>query len=308
MRIGVAATPSVAIPTMQWLKDSENIFEVIITRPDQQAGRGRNLKSSPVAQWGEEHGISVIKPASPNDMVETISTLDLVITIGYGVLLPLEVLKIPRYGFINLHFSLLPKWRGAAPVNRAIQNGDSISGVSVFQLDAGMDTGPIYVQKEIAISDEECAGDVLRNMALLGPSAIEETLNLISTGFAPIAQNVSGISFAPKISKSEVEIDWNQSAEKVQRNIRAFTPEPGAWTSWRDAPIIIAKSALIADISDLKPGSIRLIDGNVVIGCGEESAIRLDEVRPSGKNTMTAQAWARGARLHEGDCFVSSNG
>ncbi|TRZ87373.1 MAG: methionyl-tRNA formyltransferase [Streptomycetaceae bacterium] len=308
MRIGVAATPSVAIPTMQWLRDSENIFDVIITRPDQQAGRGRTMQSSPVAQWGEDHEISVKKPASPNDMVETISTLDLVITIGYGVLLPLEVLTIPRYGFINLHFSLLPKWRGAAPVNRAIQNGDSISGVTVFQLDAGMDTGPIYVQKDIAISDEECTGDVLLKMAQLGPSAIEETLQLISTGFTPIAQSDSGISFAPKIRKAEVEIVWSQGADEVHRNIRAFTPEPGSWTSWRDASIIISKASPISHVSNLKPGSIRLVEGDVVVGCGDDSGLRLDEVRPSGKNTMTAQAWARGARIHEGDCFVSTNG
>ena len=151
MRIGVAATPDVAIPTLDWLLQSEHSLELVITQPDNPAGRGRTLSQSIVGDWAVAHGISLFKPSSPDDLIGKIEDLDLILTIGYGVLLPERILSLPKHGFLNLHFSLLPAYRGAAPAQRALQNGEVKTGVSVFQLDKGMDTGPIYSQATIDI-------------------------------------------------------------------------------------------------------------------------------------------------------------
>ena len=303
MRIGVAATPEVAFPTLEWLLSSDHELVLVVTRPDQPSGRGRILQESAVAAWASRNGIPCIKPLNSLDMADDLANLDLVITIGYGVILPEQILALPRYGFLNLHFSLLPQWRGAAPVNRAILNRDTVSGISVFALDKGMDTGPLYVQKEIQISSHENAGELLSSMAILGASAVEQAIEMIRQGISPTVQKLAGVSRAEKISKEETRISWNENAEYIDRHIRAFTPEPGAWTTWRGEVVRIT-SAHVFTLPIIAPqGSIIVDSGLVLVSCGNESALVLEMLTPSGKKSMSAKSWLNGARLEIGEVF-----
>lgn len=304
MRIGVAATPSVAIPTLDWLSGSEHDLSLVITRPDKPAGRGRSLKESVVGQWASAHRIECLKPVTSDEMAESLAFLDLVVTIGYGVILPVDVLSQPRFGFINLHFSLLPAWRGAAPVQRSILNGDDRLGITVFALDSGMDTGPIYVQREVHVEPYENAGEVLNAMASAGPEAVAETLRLIESGVSPIPQSDTGVSYASKVSKDEARITWQKNAIEVDRLVRAFTPDPGAWTTFRDATIRIDRAHLFPSGHELPPGSIEVSGGTVTASCADGNAIVIEEVTPAGKKTMSAKSWANGARITEGEFFV----
>lgn len=304
MRIGVAATPGVAIPTLDWLRDSEHELALVITRPDKPAGRGRSLKGSVVAQWALVHDVECIKPVASEELFESLAFVDLVVTIGYGVILPIEILSVPRFGFINLHFSLLPAWRGAAPVQRAILNGDEKFGITVFALDSGMDTGPIYTQREILIEPYESAGELLDRMATLGPEVIAETLTLIESGTTPRPQGSEGVTYASKISKEQARIAWSKSAKDVDRQIRAFTPEPGAWTSWRNSMLRIDRARPFPTGHKVAPGTVLLQDGNVIVGCTDGDALILEQVTPAGKKVMSAKSWANGARIKDGESFV----
>lgn len=300
MRIGVAATPDVAIPTLNWLRESGHEIALIISQPDRPAGRGRELTPSPVTLWAQENGIELLRPHSPNELIGLIDNLDIVLTIGYGVLLPEAIISLPRYGFINLHFSLLPAYRGAAPVQRAIESGESVTGVTVFSLDKGMDTGPIYTRAELAIQEDWRSLELLQALAELGPHAVNEALIGIEAGVMPIPQN--GLAtLAPKIVKEDARLDWSLTSEKLSRKIRAFYPSPGAWSMWEVNNFKITRAHVYA--ADIPAGEIRVIDGDVVVGCGEATALCLDLVIPAGKKEMNASEWARGARLNQGAHF-----
>ena len=301
MRLGVAATPEVAIPTLNWLLDSEHELALIITQPDKPAGRGRNLKQSEVADWAVEHKIEVIKPAASEDLKVHLKNIDCVVTIGYGVLLPQSILDIPKFGFINLHFSLLPAYRGAAPVQRALQNGDLISGVSVFQLEKGMDTGPIYSTISIQIEPQWRSTELLSVLSKLGPNAVEKALQMIERGESPTPQTRDS-SIAPKISKLEAQIDFRKDSTTIVNHIRAFTYEPGAWCLWKGEPFKITNAISAKDVN-LSEGAISVDAKKVLVGCGENSAVELLTVIPAGKKEMSAIEWARGARLTGGEYF-----
>lgn len=301
MRIGVAATPEVAIPTLEWLLASEHDLVVVITQPDKPAGRGRNLKQSAVADWAVAEGISVVKPATSDDLIGVINELDCVVTIGYGVLLPQHILDLPKHGFINLHFSLLPAYRGAAPAQRALLNGEEITGVSVFQLEKGMDTGPIYTTLALSISPEWRSFELLQALAQLGPSAVGDALAMIAQNKAPSPQQGTA-SVAAKISKQDAQLNFNQSAQTLVNAIRAFTFEPGAWCNWKNEPFKITKARSV-EYHALKPGYIAVDGQKVIVGCANNSAIELISVVPAGKKEMPAADWARGARLQGGENF-----
>lgn len=301
MRIGVAATPEVAIPTLEWLLASEHDLVVVITQPDKPAGRGRNLKQSAVADWAVAQGISVVKPATSDDLIGVINELDCVVTIGYGVLLPQHILDLPKHGFINLHFSLLPAYRGAAPAQRALLNGEEITGVSVFQLEKGMDTGPIYTTRALSISPEWRSFELLQALAQLGPSAVGDALAMIAQNKAPSPQQGTA-SVAAKISKQDAQLNFNQSAQTLVNAIRAFTFEPGAWCNWKNEPFKITKARSV-EYHALKPGYIAVDGQKVIVGCANNSAIELISVVPAGKKEMPAADWARGARLQGGENF-----
>jgi len=304
VRIAVAATPYVAIPTLDWLHGSKHDLRLVITQPDRPAGRGRNLRPSQVASWAAAHHVLTVKAETSDELVEPLANVDLVVAIGYGVILPERILKVPRHGFINLHFSLLPRWRGAAPVQRAILNGDDELGLTVFALDAGMDTGPIYVQCSIPNDPYENSGQCLQRMATIGSELVAKTIDLIEAGALPVKQADSGVSYAPKITKEEARIKWSQNAVKLNRQVRAFTPEPGAWTTWRDTPMRITRARPYSMEHSLKGGEVTLHDGNVVVGCGEASALVIEEMTPAGKTVMSAKSWINGARALVGESFV----
>jgi methionyl-tRNA formyltransferase len=300
VRIGVAATPDVAIPTLNWLLQSEHEIGLVITQPDRPAGRGRILKQSVVADWANDHQIPVIKPESPKDLIGKIEELDLVLTIGYGVLLPQIILDLPKKGFLNLHFSLLPAYRGAAPAQRALENGETVTGVSVFQLDKGMDTGPVFAQQSLIIDSLWRSYELLQHLANLGPDVVNRTFTMVENGVAPSDQ-VGEPSMAPKISKGEAKIDFSEEAPVILNSIRAFTYEPGAWTVWKGEPFKICATS-ITDTHVGKPGEIFVSEKSVCVATGSGS-LALLRVIPSGKREMDAIDWARGAHLTGGEIF-----
>ena len=300
MQIGVAATPDVAIPTLEWLLQSEHEIALVITQPDRPAGRGRELKQSIVADWATTHNIPVIKPEKSQELIGSIEQLDLVLTIGYGTLLPEEVLALPRYGFLNLHFSLLPSYRGAAPVQRALQNGESSTGVTVFQLEKGMDTGPIFTQTSIEIDSRWRSVELFQHLAEMGPAVVARSFEMILTNQQPSLQD--GIpSYAPKISKAEARIDFQHDSHTVINLIRAFTYEPGAWTTWKSEPFKICDANFSAHTTKTS-GQIEIVDNSVLVSTGS-GVIEILTVIPAGKKEMAAIDWARGARLSDGDIF-----
>ncbi len=300
MKVAVAASPEVAIPTLDWLLGSTHSLDLVITRPDSALGRGRELTPTPVAKWADRHQIEVYKPATTKDFDDRLISYDLVITIGYGLILPQHLLNQPKHGFINLHFSLLPQLRGAAPAQRAIINGLSATGITVFKLDAGMDTGPIYIQREYQIPQNLTAGDLLENLAQLGPEAISATLDLIARDAQPIPQSNVGASLAAKLNKEEARINWRDSAEVNVNKIHGFAPNPSATSNFRGQSIKFSRARL--STQSLPVGEIQFTNGQLLVGTGS-SAIELLEVTPAGKKSMSASAWANGARLNPGERF-----
>ena len=301
MRIGVAATPDVAIPTLDWLISSEHQVVLVITQPDKPAGRGRAVKQSVVGEWASSRGIPVVKPITSDDLIGSIEDLDCVVTIGYGVLLPQHILDLPKHGFINLHFSLLPAYRGAAPAQRALQNGETSTGVSVFQLEKGMDTGPIYSQRTVAIDPKWRTVELLQALAQEGPAAVRDALTMISIGESPSVQRGEA-SLAPKITKQDAFLTFSTDAKSLVNAIRAFTYEPGAWCSWKDEPFKIT-SAVVVENKEIPPAEIVFDGQKVFVGCAMSSCIELLMVVPAGKKEMSAADWARGARLQGGENF-----
>jgi len=300
VRIGVAATPDVAIPTLNWLLQSDHEIALVITQPDRPSGRGQVLQQTLVADWGQGHQIPVLKPRSSQELLGTIDDLDLVLTIGYGVLLPESILSLPKHGFLNLHFSLLPAYRGAAPAQRALQNGELVTGVTVFELDKGMDTGPIFAQQSINIDPSWRSFELLQHLSHLGPDVVQKSFDMIQNGES--SKNQEGLATnAPKISKSEAKIDFTQDSVKIANAIRAFTYEPGAWTLWKGESFKICATKDSNGPSG-KPGQISVIDKSVFVSTGSGS-LELLRVIPSGKKEMDAIDWARGARLTGGEIF-----
>ena len=289
-----------ALPTLDWLLTSEHELAFVITQPDRPAGRGRTLKESAVSVWATEHEIECLKPESKAETAPLLEDIDVLLTIGYGVLLPEELLAIPRNGCLNLHFSLLPRWRGAAPVQRAIEAGDSLSGVTVFQLDPGMDTGPIYSMKRFALDGDITSDELFQELAILGVESVEEALTAIANGTKPTKQPSEGATRALKISKEECEIDWKIDAQTISQKIRAFTSLPGAWTRFR-GEVIKVDSVKISNHS-LAPGQIDVIEKELFVGTATH-ALSISYLTPSGKSRMDARSWLNGARLVDGENF-----
>ena len=303
MRLAVAATPQVAIPTLEYLVESDHDLVRIFTTADKQVGRGRSLSATEVAQWAEEHGIECIKVERVSDMALHLEDLDCVVTIAFGILLPAELLKIPTHGFVNLHFSILPAWRGAAPVQRAIENGDDRLGISVFKLDPGMDTGPIYNLDSFPRDPDMRSEEALEFLAIEGVSLIAKTLEDISKSIEPVAQQTDGISLAKKLSKAEALIDWNNADDVIHRKIAAFYPNPIAYTNFRGETLKITRSRIPQNQSlnsVASAGEWIIEKDRVFIGTGQ-SPLEILKLIPQGKSEMSAADWARGARINPGE-------
>ena len=300
MRIAVAATPEVAIPSLDALLSSKHELLSVITQPDRPSGRGQSLTESSVSRWAKENGIELNKPEKGANFQPLLSNVDLLITIGYGVILPKQVFELPRYGSLNLHFSLLPRWRGAAPVQRAIEAGDLVSGVTVFALDEGMDTGPIYTQNRFALDADITSDELLVELAELGAEALLHTLDLIESGVKPSPQSDHSATRALKLSKEEGLIDWAQSADAISSKVRAFTSQPGTWTNFRGSVLKI--DTPIASEMKLEPGVLLIEKKKLYVGTAT-TALEIGYITPSGKSRMPASEWANGARLIAGDFF-----
>jgi methionyl-tRNA formyltransferase len=299
MRLGVAATPEVALPTLNWLQSSGHTVVRVISQPDKPSGRGQEMHSSPVSQWAKANSIELVNPATVPEIDKALSDLDLLITIGYGRILPAQTLSIPKHGCINLHFSLLPKFRGAAPVQRAIESGEGESGVTVFALDPGMDTGPIYTSITVPIEPTMRSYELLEKLSVIGVTAIEDALIAIESGIAPVAQTGQA-SIASKITREEAALDWNASSRALHNKIRAFYPQPQAWTNFRGQPLKISSAKIAVTDIQLQPGELRVVGNDCLIGTGDISLV-LEKLTPAGKKEMSALDWSRGARFESSE-------
>ncbi|MCX6460905.1 MAG: methionyl-tRNA formyltransferase [Actinobacteria bacterium] len=305
MRLLFAGTPKVAVATLDALLESGHEVVAVLTRPDALAGRGRRLVASAVAQRATELGLRLMQPDRPTDpdFLADLEILgvDVAPIVAYGGLIPPAALALPRNGWINLHFSLLPAWRGAAPVQRAIMAGDDITGASTFILEEGLDTGPVLGVVTETIRPTDTSGDVLARLALSGAELMVRTLDAIEEGVAvPSPQPNDGISLAPRITTDEVRIDWTRPALAIDRLVRGATPEPGAWTTLRGQRLGVGPVKLLVDDTSLVAGQLGVDRAGIRVGTGSH-AVLLGEVKPAGKRWMPASDWARGARLSESE-------
>ena len=304
MRLVFAGTPEPALPALRRLIASPRHEVVaVLTRPDAVSGRRGKPTASPVAQLAEEHGITVLKPARPNtaEFVDELTALapDCCPVVAYGALLGADLLAVPPRGWINLHFSLLPAWRGAAPVQAAIAAGDTVTGATTFEIEPALDSGPVYGVVTETVRPTDTAGDLLDRLAVSGAALLESTLDGVEDGaLSPVPQRADGVSIAPKITVEEARVRWELPAHAVDRRIRAVIPNPGAWTMIGDLRVKLGPVTPLpeADGEALAPGEIRVERNRVLVGTGS-TPVQLGNVQPPGKKLMNAADWARGARL-----------
>jgi methionyl-tRNA formyltransferase len=300
LRLVFAGTPEVAVPALDALLASAHEVVAVLTRPDAPAGRGRRIERSPVAARADEAGIEVLTPRrlSEPDFLERLRDIapDAAPVVAYGALVPPAALAIPRHGWVNLHFSLLPAWRGAAPVQHAILHGDEVTGATTFLLEEGLDTGPVLGTLTEEIRPDDTSGALLGRLATSGAGLLVATLDGLEAGtVAPRPQPTEGVSLAPKLSVDDARVDWFAPALAVDRRVRACTPAPGAWTTFRGERVKLGPVTL-ADAESLPPGAVARDGAAVLVGTGSR-AVRLGEVQPAGKKPMPAAAWANGVRL-----------
>jgi methionyl-tRNA formyltransferase len=283
---------------------SDHEVVAVLTRPDARAGRGRKETRSPVAERADAVGLPVLQPRSPRDpeFLEQLAGLavDCAPVVAYGALVPQAALDVPRHGWVNLHFSLLPAWRGAAPVQHAIMAGDEITGASTFLLEAGLDTGPVFGTVTEPIGPRDTAGDLLGRLAVSGAALLVATLDgIASATLVAEPQPADGVSLAPRIEPGDARIDWDLPAHVVDRRVRGVTPAPGAWTTWRGERLRLGPVEPVADV-ELAPGEVSVSADGVLVGTGR-GAVRLGTVQPAGKRMFAAADWARGARPVAGE-------
>ena len=306
MRVVFAGTPEVALPALDAIAQSKHDLVGVVTRPDAPAGRGRHLVASPVAQRAEALGVPVLKPTHPRDadFQEALAALepDCCPVVAYGALLPESVLDIPRHGWVNLHFSVLPHWRGAAPVQHAIWAGDEVTGATTFRIVKELDAGPTYGLMTQTIRPDDTAGTLLAKLAEGGAGLLVATLDGIEDGsLEERPQPEEGVSYAPKVLVEDARVDWEDPALGVDRRIRACTPAPGAWTTYAGERMKLGPVTLVerADREPLAPGVLEVTKNAVHVGTGTQP-VQLGEVKPFGKKAMPAADWARGARVESG--------
>ncbi|MFC9327646.1 methionyl-tRNA formyltransferase [Kitasatospora sp. NPDC057015] len=307
MRLVFAGTPEVAVPALDALLASDRHEVVaVVTRPDAPAGRGRKLVASPVAQRAEEAGIEILKPAKPSDpdFLARLAEIapDCCPVVAYGALIRPGALEIPTHGWVNLHFSLLPAWRGAAPVQHAVLAGDEVTGASTFLIEQGLDSGPVFGVITEEIRPTDTSGELLTRLAHAGARLLSATMDGIEDGaLKAVPQPVDGVTLAPKISVEDARIDWSHPALRIDRVVRGCAPAPGAWTTFRGERLKVSGPVrLLPGSSDLAPGVLAVEKNGLRVGTGSHE-IEFGEVQPQGRKAMRAADWARGARIESGE-------
>jgi methionyl-tRNA formyltransferase len=306
MRLVFAGTPAAAVPSLRALLGSRHDVVAVVTRPPKRAGRGRHETLPPVAELATENGLPVLSPDTPSDpdFLAALRELqpDCCPVVAYGALLRQQALDVPAHGWVNLHFSLLPAWRGAAPVQHAILAGDDVTGASTFRIEAGLDTGPVFGTVTESIRPTDTAGDLLHRLADAGADLLVETMDRIADGTVEARPQPSdGVSIASKITVADAEVAWRHPARNVDRQVRACTPAPGAWTTFRGQRIKLGP-VRVRGANDLAPGELRAGRTGVAVGTAT-AEVELGTVQPPGRRAIAAADWARGARLEPGEHF-----
>lgn len=317
MRLLFAGTPDSAVPSLDRLNNSRHTVVAVLTRPDARVGRGRKVKPSPVKQYALDHGIEVLTPSNVReegfrDQLDQLD-IDCAPVTAFGALLPADLLGAFKHGWVNLHFSLLPAWRGAAPVQYAIWHGDEVTGCTTFQIETGMDTGPVFGMATERVHANDTTESLMPRLVDLGATLLVSTMDAIESGTArPQPQSHDGVSYAAKVTTADALVDWTQPSLAIDRHVRALTPAPGAWSvidlgesllRLRFGPVTMDGAAE----PTLAPGEIAVTKNHVRVGTGSGTVV-LGTVAPAGRAHMSAADWARGARLPQHAHFVDKQG
>jgi len=302
LKVVVASSSPVAIPLISALNASSTHQLIgLLTNPDKATGRGMHVVANELATWAESLGLNVEKPENSDELKKVIENIkpEIVITIAYGRIIPLDLLELPKSGWINVHFSLLPRWRGAAPVQWAILTGDKQTGITVFKLDKGMDTGPVYLEQVTPIYDNENSDELLKRLSQIGSDLVIKSLELISDGVIPKPQASNGITLAPKISKNDGKIDWQQSSNQVVNRFRALSSNPGVWSLLGELRIKIDSLVASSFVDQIKPADIVINGERLFVGV-LDGVIEILILTPAGRSQMSAAEFIRGLPSKQG--------
>lgn len=292
----IASSSFVSKPLISLLSSSnEHELLGLITNPDKATGRGMNILPNELASWGMSNGINVLKPIGRDNLKDLIKTLnpEIVITIAYGQIIPEDLLNLPKYGWINVHFSSLPRWRGAAPVQWAILSSDTESGVTVFKLDKGMDTGPVYLTKTVSIEPDETTELLLTRLSNIGADLAIQSLAVIQGGTEPVAQLNSGVTLAPKINKNDGKINWHVNTNEIFNRYRALAGNPGIWTLLGEVRLKIDSLEISNRTEKLSPSEVLISDEHLLVGANN-GVIEIKTITPAGRSQMSAAEFIRG--------------
>jgi methionyl-tRNA formyltransferase len=308
--VGFAGTPAFAARALEAIHAHGYTIPVVLTQPDRPSGRGLALASSPVKRFAMDHGFRVLQPRSLRDEAAHAAlagvALDVLVVAAYGLILPQAVLDWPRHGCLNIHASLLPRWRGAAPIARAIEAGDRTSGITIMRMDAGLDTGPVVREAPLEVDPRETTGSLTDRLATLGAATIVDVLGgLVRDGsLAVTAQPARGATYAAKITRADARLDWAQDATTLDRRIRALSPSPGAAATWRGRPVKILAAVPADSRASVLPGTVVGVGAQGLdVACGDESVLRVTRLQPAAGKPMPARAFAAGYRAVPGTRF-----
>ena len=296
MKVVIASSSYVSKPLISLLSSSrEHELIGLITNPDKATGRGMNIVPNELASWGMSNGINVLKPEGRDNLKDLIKTLnpDIVITIAYGQIIPEDFLNLPKYGWINVHFSSLPRWRGAAPVQWAILSADKETGVTIFQLDKGMDTGPVYLSESVSIERDETTEMLLTRLSNIGADLAIQSLSKIQTGIEPVAQLNSGVTLAPKITKNDGKINWHENTDEIFNRYRALAGNPGIWTLLGELRLKIDSLEISSRVEKISPAAVLISDEHLLVGANN-GVIEIKTLTPAGRSQMSAAEFIRG--------------
>jgi methionyl-tRNA formyltransferase len=296
LKVVIASSSYVSKPLISLLSSSrEHELIGLITNPDKATGRGMNIVANELASWGMSNGIKVLKPEGRDNLKDLIKTLnpEIVITIAYGQIIPEDFLNLPKYGWINVHFSSLPRWRGAAPVQWAILSADKETGVTIFQLDKGMDTGPVYLSESVSIERDETTEMLLTRLSNIGADLAIQSLSKIQTGIEPVAQLNSGVTLAPKITKNDGKINWHENTDEIFNRYRALAGNPGIWTLLGELRLKIDSLEISNRVEKISPAEVLISDEHLLVGANN-GVIEIKTLTPAGRSQMSAAEFIRG--------------